>query len=164
MLLAGRPLWINRLMSNYEIGVLTKEFVSEYSKLIDSFDDETNFEYYNKQSVINVINSTIEADNAVRFHLLKDNIPIGLIAGLILPHINDTSEIVLMELAWFIRKEDRGSIWSIKLFKKFEEAGKKAGATSIMMILRQNLEDHNVDNFYRKMGYTLSEKSFIKRF
>jgi len=163
MLLAGRPLWIKQVMSEYEISKGEKKFVEQYLALIDEFDNETQLEYYKKEDIINVINSVIDGDNTIHFHLLKDGIPIGFISGIITSHIYDSSQKVLMEFGWFITKEERKTLWSVRLLKTFEKAGKEAGANSVFMILRTNLTDTKVEDFYLRSGYTLVEKSFCKR-
>ena len=163
MLLAGRPLWIKRVMSEYEISKCEKKFVEQYSALMDEFVNEYGTPFYDKNYVETLIDIVIPADDSICLHLLKNGKVIGVVLGIIQLHPFAPSLTVLTEMAWFVTKEERKTSWSIRLMKAFEDKGKEAGTDYIVLALIGQLQGDRLQAIYERMGYSLVEKSFFKK-
>lgn len=72
-----------------------------------------------------------------------------------------STEVIAIEYAWFIDEEYRGSVQSIKMVRKYEQWAKENGASFVMMADIQGMGD--LSGLYERLGYTLSEQSYIKR-
>jgi hypothetical protein len=70
------------------------------------------------------------------------------------------SEKFAVELAWFVRKSSRDGRGSIKMVKAYEAWAKSKGVTKICMSDLTKLQ--GLGKLYNRLGYTLSETSYIK--
>jgi hypothetical protein len=165
MLLAGRPLWIKRVMSEYEICESETDRIEEYYYLLEEFDKEEDLQVYDSKTVYEFISTMHNSNNTVTLDLRKNGKVIGLIGGIIMEHPYERGRFGLVELVWYVTKKCRKSLWSIRLFKAFEKAGIERGVKYITMSLRIE-SDHfkNLQKFLTKVDYSPVEVNYIKVF
>jgi len=70
------------------------------------------------------------------------------------------SEPFAVELAWFVRKSARDGRGAIKLVKAYETWAKSKGVTKIGMSDLTKIQ--SLGKLYERLGYSLSETSYIK--
>lgn len=70
-------------------------------------------------------------------------------------------ETVAAEIAWWMEPEARNSRQSLEMFKAGEYWARKVGANYIQYSSLSS-SDENVDKFYLRQGYTMTEKAFLK--
>ncbi len=70
------------------------------------------------------------------------------------------SEPFAVELAWFVRKSARDGRGAIKLVKAYETWAKSKGVTKIGMSDLTKIQ--GLGKLYERLGYSLSETSYIK--
>jgi hypothetical protein len=163
MLLAGRPLWIKRVMSEYEICESETDRIEEYYRLFGEFKEEANLPVYDDNTIYKLIPIMGDSNDTITLDLRKNGKIIGVIAGVIIEHPFERGRFGLVELVWYIDKEYRKSLWSIRLFKAFEKAGIERGVKYIVMGLRTESPNfENLQRFYTKVGYSPAEISYIK--
>ena len=164
MLLAGRPLWIKRVMSEYEICESETDRIEEYHQLLEEFSKEGNLvPVYDSETVYEFISTMHNSNDAVTLDLRKNGKVIGVIAGVFIEHSFERGRFGLVELVWYIAKEYRKSLWSIRLFKAFEKAGIERGVKYIVMgLMKENTNFEALHRFCTKVGYSPLEINYIK--
>ena len=162
MLLAGRPLWIKRVMSEYEICESETDRIDEYYQLMEEFNKEANLQVYDSKTVYEFISTMHNSNDTVTLDLRKNGKVIGLIGGVIMEHPYERGRFGLAELVWYVTKECRKGFWSIRLFKAFEKAGIERGVKYIAIAPR--IESTNIQKFLTKVGYSPAEINYIKVF
>ena len=83
----------------------------------------------------------------------------GGIGGIIHPDLL-TGKLTAVELFWYVKPEYRSG--GVRLLKTFEEWAKSRDCKVIAMICLSCSMMDKLDDFYRKAGYTLLEKHYIK--
>lgn len=132
-----------------EFLVLVKEFLKE-SKYPFSLSVRKLSENYDQ-----VIN---HPDFSILLSVVDSEVVGFLVAGVTAPLFSD--DLVSSELAWFVSKDHRGSRESLKLLSSYEEWAKEKGCKFVTMVDINTLE--NLEDFYSKKGYTLTEKTYVK--
>lgn len=87
-----------------------------------------------------------------------DNDKLGIIGGVITPHIYNPEKKVLGEMMWWVHEGKRGSSIGYRLLKAFEEEGIKAGVNYIQMSLMESSTITSME----KQGYRRTEYALIK--
>ena len=83
----------------------------------------------------------------------------GFLFGMVsYPHFSD--DLIANELGWFVSKEYRGSLSSLKLVLEYEKWAISKGCSFISMSSIEGLS--NTDKIYSRLGYNLAERSYIK--
>jgi len=86
---------------------------------------------------------------------------LGAIAGIIYQDPND-GVLTATEMFWFVAKVSRGSINSVKLFKRLEKWAQEQKAKRLIMVNILSKTSHKVDKFYRQAKYRPLEIHYIK--
>tara|TARA_R100001460_G_scaffold4206_2_gene12133 strand:+ start:10509 stop:10973 length:465 start_codon:yes stop_codon:yes gene_type:complete len=71
-----------------------------------------------------------------------------------------SNTVIASDLAWFVRKDLRGSPSSIRLLKTFEEWGRSKGANYLGMADIEGI--NNLSKLYSRLGYSVSETTYLK--
>lgn len=104
------------------------------------------------------------AEQLITSHVLliaeQDNIPIGMIGGLITPNIYNLNYIGLQEMFWWVVEDKRTSTTAFKLYKAFEERAKELEVDFISMVT--TVYTPTLEKYYKKQGLRPVESSFIK--
>ena len=106
--------------------------------------------------------NTLFDNNILKCWLItKDDMIVG---GIGLLEVEDLFSGIkcLNELFWFVKKEYRGSIENIRLFKKMETYAKNNDVKYIQMIHLPDLKEVKLEKLYIKKGYSLLQKCYIK--
>ena len=105
------------------------------------------------------LSSAIDNTNMEIFVAEKD----GQLGGAIVCCVTEmymSNTVVASDLAWFVNKDIRGTRSAIKLLKVFEDWGKAKGADYLAMADIEGLE--NLSNLYTRLGYSVSETTYLK--
>lgn len=131
---------------------LVKEFfeesLSEYGLLLE---DKTIFETI-ENYIKNYIGIVAEENEEI----------IGVIGGLVAPSIFDKNQLIGQETIWYVDKKYRNGIIGLKLIEAFEKECKKGKAQLIAMVCMGNLYADILDKIYKRKGYKLMERQYIK--
>lgn len=84
---------------------------------------------------------------------------VGVIAGVIGESIVSTEK-VMQELVWFVKKEYRGC--GDELLERFEGLSKDRGCGQLLMVHMGNLHRKAFERFYTRRGYELLECQYLK--
>lgn len=85
---------------------------------------------------------------------------LGMISGLVTPHIYNPSCLVVQELFWWVLPEHRTTTAALKLLKAFEQEAKKQGADVIAMV--STVYTPTLDKVYKRYNYRPVESSYFK--
>lgn len=105
------------------------------------------------------LSSAIDNTNMEIFVAEKD----GQLGGAIVCCVTEmymSNTVIASDLAWFVSKDIRGTRSAIKLLKVFEDWGKGKGADYLAMADIEGLE--NLSNLYTRLGYSVSETTYLK--
>lgn len=67
------------------------------------------------------------------------------------------------ELAWWVKPEFRQSSAGIKLLKALQDSAKENGAESLTMICLETINPDQVQGIYERMGYSQTERAFLRK-
>jgi len=84
----------------------------------------------------------------------------GMIAGLVTPHIYNPKHLGVQELFWWVLPEYRTSKAGLKLFKVFEERAIELNASFIAMV--STIYTPTLDKVYKRYNYRPVESSYFK--
>jgi len=111
-----------------------------------------------KDNYLKLIEDT--SKNIVILSCDNQDIPKGMVAMSLSP-LGFTDHLVSTEIAWWVEPDYRTSRMSLDLFKAAEYWSQKVGASFIQFVSLSTSEG-SVDKFYTRMGYTMTEKAFLK--
>lgn len=88
---------------------------------------------------------------------------VGVFCGMVAPAFF-TSELIGIELMWYLLPEYRGKVGSeaLQMVDNYEIWAKERGACMVNMVNIDMLNGDKVASIYKKRGYTLQENTFIK--
>jgi GNAT superfamily N-acetyltransferase len=85
--------------------------------------------------------------------------PVGLLAGMKVPHLFSEQELAI-EQVWWVDPEHRNTRYSLMLIGLFEEWAKRTNCNQVVM---GGLDGStNVSKLYTRLGFKLAEYSFTK--
>ena len=133
----------------FDILILAKEFSREAPKSHKWNKDKTEqfllSSFLNPNMEIFVIDVGGEIEGAL----------IGMLSELYMSHTVQATE-----LAWFVSKDYRGKIASLRLIKHFEKWSKENGANQIGMGDIEGIS--SLEKLYNKLGYKRAESVYLK--
>jgi len=105
----------------------------------------------------------LASGQGVIYGLWNSETLVGGLGGFLFPDLN-TGEQTVIEAFWFVRNEDRGTTWPVRLVHAFRKWGKKRGAQRFRMVhLLMDGEDPSTvkfAGFYQKLGLRPIEVSY----
>jgi len=134
----------------FELLMIGYEFIKEGPDHLKPFDKELL-----EERLTNII------DNEDYVALVLDvngSVEGVIIGGCIAPWM--MSEKFAVELAWFVRKSSRDGRGAIKLVKAYEAWAKSKGVTKVCMSDLTKIQ--SLGKLYKRLGYSLTETSYIK--
>lgn len=93
--------------------------------------------------------------------LWEDGELVGVLAGFIAPQFM-TGEPLAQEMFWYVKKEHRGALASIRMFEAFENWAAQCGCYGIMMASLSHAP--GVEALYKRRGYLHIESHHLKIF
>lgn len=87
---------------------------------------------------------------------------IGVVGGLKYPFLNNRDWLIGSEVLWWIEPPYRDSGLGKKLLAAIEEAARDAGCHLWVMITLEHVEPEKAGAIYTKLGYKLTEHSYMK--
>ena len=145
---------------NLSIREIEVNELSSVMDLCDLFNQEAASKYYTREHAEEMVHTCLDTPQGVCFGLYTDDKLVGLIIGVVQGHPFNPEEVILFEFAWFVQKEFRGSLSSIKLVKMFEQRGKELGAVTCLMTVRSSLK--SVKEVYERLGYHEEEQTYMR--
>lgn len=88
---------------------------------------------------------------------------LGIIGGILFRDPNDDA-LVASEMFWFVPREHRGTLGSLRLVDAYESWAKNMGAERLTMIHLEALAPAALEKLYLRKGYTKVESHYIKTF
>ena len=147
-------------VSNYSIHKATKDDLLGILVLAKEFSAEAPRTHkWNLNKTTNFLASAIDNSNMEIFVCEKDDQIVGAIVCLV-TEMYMSNTVIASDLAWFVSKDLRGSSWSIKLLKTFEDWGRAKGADYLGMADIEGIG--NLSKLYCKLGYSVSETTYLK--
>lgn len=140
--------------------VKNPEDVDGIVSLLREFALEAEWHHADFEHVHRLVSAMRGDPNSALLGLCKEGKIIGVIGGVIVPHPFNPKFRLMSEMAWYVRKEERNSMWSIRLMNEFEKECKIKGAHAIAMTLRSSLRAKELDSLYTRKGYTLQEQVY----
>ncbi len=101
----------------------------------------------------------LESGKGVIFLLHDDHDVVGAIGGLCHPDAY-SQDLVLQEMFWFVAEESRGA--GARLYFKLEGWARDHGCAEIRMGFLHDSMPEKVGLFYRRLGFSAVETSFVK--
>ena len=89
---------------------------------------------------------------------IDDNI-VGVISGVIVD-LPVNGEKAYQEVVWFITKKYRR--YGIRLYNAIETRCRERGIRFILMVSMDNSKAEELDRFYKKIGFRLTERQYMK--
>lgn len=129
--------------------------------LLGLFGGETTQTFYNRDYVEYMVEQVLGSEEGIALGLFVDDAAVGLIIGAVGVHSFNPDKTILNEMAWYVHKDHRGTISSIKLLKEFERLGRDQGAEYCALSVRSNLKD--VDTLYQRLGYHEEERTYLRK-
>jgi GNAT superfamily N-acetyltransferase len=87
---------------------------------------------------------------------------VGVVGGLKHPFLNNRSYIIGAELLWWIEPEYRNGGLGKQLLLTIEQAAFEAGCRLWSMMTLEAVEPEKAGAIYKKLGYELTEHSYLK--
>lgn len=137
--------------------IATEEDLPTVLRLVMSFGKETDYQDLISEEVTEaLIRTLITSDNNSTIVMLwKD---VGVIAGAKVPFIYGPHT-VATELFWWVQPDHRQLGVGEQLLNAFEFWAQKVGCDLITMVGL----DNKLDKYYRKKGYKLYERAYMKK-
>lgn len=117
---------------------------------------------YDPDSTREIIKALTNGKDSIIFVLDTGSEVVGAVGATIYPFYFNKESKVAQELFWFVEEAHRGSLSSVKLFKKLENWARDNGATTISMVALGCNYDQ-VSEFYIGQGYYRQETHFMRR-
>lgn len=134
----------------------------QFVRLANSFYKESGYDFELDQGLlINNFVHSIDSDNVKVFVIQDGNKLVGMIVGGIQQTLF-SKDLIATELAWFVEEEYRGNKISLQLLEMYEEWARESGCTFVTMVDIDPL--NNLQKLYERKGYSLKEKTYVKRF
>jgi GNAT superfamily N-acetyltransferase len=145
----------------------TPEDIDKMLPLTRTFHHAAKFSDYsewNPEKWGNWLSTCIENDSGLCLVATNGtDIPIGLVTAVALPSYWDNDVKVCQETVLFCVPEHRGSGVGTKLVEALAEWGREKNCSVLAVGTQQNMAPKKTGQFYKKLGFELSEKAFARR-
>lgn len=135
-----------------DLSILSKQFFKEAKK--NGYQLSFKQDKF-AQSFLSIVN------NPAYYYLIatKDDEAVGFfLGGIISPFFSD--DVIAVEMFWWVAEEFRGQNVAMPMLNMFETWAKQSGATQVNVSDLQNVK--NLDNLYKRLGYSRSEVTYRK--
>lgn len=89
---------------------------------------------------------------------------VGFVVGIVTPFHFNSNELSAAELAWYVKPEHRKDGTGKALAEIFVESVRLKGAKFVSMMNIEEIDPEPVARLYKSMGFTPSERTYIKVF
>jgi len=146
-------------MAEYQITRYSHRYDDDINMLCHAFSRESLDEYKLGVDVIKLWRDLADKCRDYSFFLTTNGRVVGLISGYLTTSVTNDN-LVLQELMWYVYPEHRR--YGLRLLKHFEDAGRIAGASSVIMVLMHNSKGDQLGAIYGRKGYSPFETHYIK--
>lgn len=115
-------------------------------------------EFGDEQTVENLITDLVSSPVTDKIILI--NPEVGFIAGVATPFLLGRC-ILVSEIAWWVEEDKRGTGEGLKLLEAFEYWAKNVAEAKLISMTSL---DKTVEKYYKKNGYKLYERAYMKIF
>ncbi len=146
---------------DYSIREATEEDIFEVTLLTrEAYEDLPEKEHvkFNAKKVMDLAKHVIPTDSFLTLVLENDGEIVGYFFGMVAEYYFALESQAIC-LSWFIRPQHRSIRNALSLLKRYEKWGEEQGVVSVNMI---NIK-MNSPKVYEKLGYTMTEATFVKR-
>lgn len=140
---------------------LVYEDKEQYIEIMRQFIDERMTEFgikFDEEQASNQFDLFFKLPEVLVLVLENEGKLVGAVAGVIGPMLF-CKGVMIQEMVWYIKPENRGLSSGVKLLRAFEEEAKYKGCTSIIMV---GMAEDASNNFYVKDGYQLLQNNYYK--
>lgn len=123
------------------------------------FEQVTNFVKVDIDHATKMYERGIENGSMTVLVMEKDEILIGSMAFIIAPDLHE-NKLVGVETYWFMHPDHRK--YGLKLFDMFEQLAIKQGCEKLAMIHMIDSYPISLEKLYKRRGYELIEKHYVK--
>ena len=102
-------------------------------------------------------------------YLCKDSLfvvdingPVGFGCFVVAPLLGNKRALIAAELAWWVNPDHRGGRNAIGLLKAMESSARDMGVKYFSMMYMESSMPDSVRKLYEKMGYNVSETTYLK--
>ena|ERR1700761_8039270 len=139
--------------------IALREDIPAIKEMAMRFLEVSGYQQYAKEHIIDdIISNLIDADPTDKILLYSPDT--GFIAGAVTPFIFGESRLAT-EIAWWVNEDKRATGEGMKLIQAFEYWAKNVA--NCQMISMGSL-DNKVEKLYKKNGYKLHERAYLKVF
>ena len=146
--------------TGYDIRWKTLRYLNEIVDLIQEFKDEADLPFFNKGTVKDFTKFIILHEDGVGYTLHKDDKVIGFIGGYYSQYPFDDTIVTLNEVLWFVTKKERGSLYAIRLLKKFLTHGEDVAGVTFTN--QEQLNSYSLDKVLKKNGFRQIERNYVR--
>jgi len=108
------------------------------------------------------IESALDNENIIVLVAEDDGKLIGITAAIAYPMYFNPAKLVVQELWWYIKPDERGGSASKLLFQEIEKWGMSKQAEAMFMVALDNDRVETMVKLYGRLGYTPTERTFVK--
>lgn len=143
--------------------ILNREDKQDCMELLEAFFLESpyNTMTYSEDKVSDALEDAFDNKDMIILGYVKDNEVVGIIIGGTISCMF-SEDLIANELVWFMKKDHRNGLSSVKLHKAFEYWAKEVKKVS--GVVMAHLNDDKVSKYYRKQGYAKREEAYYKEF
>lgn len=101
------------------------------------------------------------ADGGTAFVAKCDDVPVGALGSMLIPHFYNPNLKVLSELFWYVNPEHRQTRAGIMLLNAFDDLGKEIADEATLSLLTSSQVNSKT---FGKRGFVATEYAFSKRY
>ena len=117
---------------------------------------------YDMDTCKNLLSFLIKNECGILLVANEDGNLCGSIGGVITPWMMDNSQLVLMEIWWWVNPEYRSKNIGMDLIEHFQDEGKRKGASLLIMVTLDGPKESKLTQFYERFNMKHLEKHYIK--
>jgi len=117
---------------------------------------------FDRDSTAAFIESALDNENMTVLVAEDDGELIGITAAIAYPIYFNPAKLVAQELWWYIKPSARGGAASKLLFQEIEKWGMSKQAEAMFMVALDNDRIEAMVKLYGRLGYTPTERTFVK--
>ena len=130
--------------------------------LVGEFSTELGYDDFSRNDVLSLILRYLEDPISKAFVGEVEGMVFGFVLGTIVPYNFNPSKTVAIEIYWFVSPKARGNGLGRKLLHAFEGWAISMEVDYISLALEAGKIGDVVDRIYKRMGYTLRERTYAK--
>ena len=141
------------------IRIIDSSEMRKVTEFMKQFEQASQFVKVDIDHATKIYEDAIDRGSMTVMVMEQENELIGSLAFLVAPDLHDGT-LVGVETYWFMHPDHRR--YGLKLFKLFETLAMNKGCTKLAMIHMMDSSPEVLEKLYRRRGYELIEKHYVK--